>query len=287
MPERIGGIVITRNEATNIEACLESLGFCDTTLVVDSFSSDDTVERACRLADVVVRRDFVNHAEQKNWAADQLDTEWVLVLDADERIPPELADELRRCVDFGKHDGWWIRRRNWFFGRFIRGAGWDRDRVLRLYRRDRGRYDSVAVHEEVRMEDGATAGVCENRLDHFSYVDWTSTFERFLRYSRGGAEDRRARGQRGSSAAVVFKPFGRFLSQFFLSGGWRDGLHGMVLCQWAAAGVFLRESRLLVEEARDEDVNRGPLGNPRVECAKGHLRPGTSGDAGAGVPAEE
>ena len=116
MAERIGAIVITRNEASNIEACLASLDFCDSRMVVDSFSSDDTVERACPLADLVVRRDFLNHAEQKNWAIDQLATEWVFILDADERVPAGLAAEIRRCVDGGRHDGWWIRRSNWFFG---------------------------------------------------------------------------------------------------------------------------------------------------------------------------
>jgi glycosyltransferase involved in cell wall biosynthesis len=287
MAERIGAVVITRNEAENIETCLESVAFCDYRIVVDSFSDDDTVERACGLADLVVRRDFVDHAEQKNWAADQLDTEWVLMLDADERVTPELADEIRRCVDFGSRDGWWIRRRNWFFGRFIRGAGWDRDRVLRLYRRNRGRYDERAVHEEVVMQPGASVGVCENRLSHFTYVDWPSTFERFLNYSRGGASDRRRRGKRSSAQAVVARPAGRFFRQYFLDRGWRDGLHGLVLCQWAAAGVFLRETRLLVEVDGDEDVNRGPGRMPRVECAKGQLRSASGGDTEAAAPTEE
>jgi glycosyltransferase involved in cell wall biosynthesis len=287
MAERIGGIVITRNEEANIEECLRSLAFCDTTIVVDSFSTDDTVARACTLADVVVRRDFVNHAEQKNWAADQLDTEWVLVLDADERIGPELADEFRRCADFGEHDGWWVRRRNWFFGKFIRGAGWDRDRVLRLYRRDRGRYDERHVHEEVRMDEGATVGTCENQVAHFSYVDWASTFERFVAYTRGGAADRQRRGKRGSKFAVLLKPLGRFLRQYILDRGWRDGIHGLVLCQWAAAGVFLRETRLLVADVGDETVNRGPAADPRVECAKGRLRAGSANDPAPAAPAEE
>ena len=287
MADRIGAIVITRNEAANIEACLESLQFCDRRMVVDSFSDDDTVERACRLADLVVRREFVNHAEQKNWASDQLDTEWILVLDADERISPELADELRRCVEFGTCDGWWIHRRNWFFGRFIKGAGWSRDRVLRLYRMGRGRYDERSVHEEVQMDADASVGTCENRMAHFTYTEWSSTFERFLSYSRGGASDRRRRGKRGSGGAVVFKPVGRFFRQYFVDRGWRDGLHGLVLCQWAAAGVFLRESRLLVEAASDEDVNRGPGANPRVECAKGELASGSGGNPQATAPAGE
>lgn len=287
MAERIGAIVITRNEASNIEACLASLDFCDSRMVIDSFSSDDTVERASALADVVVRRDFVHHAEQKNWAIDQLDTEWVFVLDADERVPAELAAEILRCVEGGQHDGWWIRRSNWFFGRFIVGAGWQRDRVLRLFRRRKGRYDDREVHEEVRMAQGASTGQCANRVVHFSYVGWGSTFERFLNYSRAGARERRRRGKAGSASAVVLKPVVRFLRQFFLDRGWQDGVHGLVLCQWAAAGVFLREARLLVEPDGNEVVNRGPGRQPRVECAKGQLPTRSLDDRGAPAPAEE
>jgi glycosyltransferase involved in cell wall biosynthesis len=287
MAERIGAIVITRNEAANIEGCLASLDFCDVKIVVDAFSTDDTVDRATRHADLVVRREFVSHAEQKNWAAGQLDTEWLLVLDADERIPPELAREIRGCVDGGQHEGWWIRRRNWFFGRFIRGAGWERDRVLRLWRRGRGRYEERAVHEEVAMVAGASTGTCRHRIEHFSYVDWPTTFERFLGYSRGGARDRRRRGRRGSGRAVVFRPLARFFRQFVVDRGWRDGLHGLVLCQWAAAGVFLRETRLLAEPPGDEVVNPGPGRTPRVECARGSLRSGSESDSGAASPDEE
>lgn len=271
--ERIGAVVITRNEADNIEECLDSLAFCDERVVVDSFSDDDTVERACTRAEHVYRRSFVHHAEQKNWAAGRLDTEWVFVLDADERVPPELARELRACVEAGTHDGWWIRRRNTFFGKFIRGAGWQRDRVLRLYRRDRGRYDDRYVHEEVRMDPGATIGTCEHRIVHYSYTDWPSTFERLLAYSRSGARERARRGHRGSVGAVLLKPPGRFFRQYVLSGGWRDGLHGLVLCQWSAIGIFLRETRLLTDDFGNEDVNRGPSGPPRVECVQGRPLP--------------
>ena len=283
MSGRIGAVVITHNEAQNIDDCLRSLEFCDERVVVDSFSSDDTVERACRRAEHVYRREFVHHADQKNWAADQLETEWVLVLDADERIPPELATEIRRCVDDGSHDGWWMLRRNFFFGRFIRGAGWQRDRVLRLYRRDRGRYDDLQVHEEVRLDAGATAGTCRERLLHFSYTDWDSTFARLLSYSAAGARERARRGRTGSVSAVLLKPPGRFLRQYVLMAGWRDGWHGLVLCQWAAIGVFLRELRLLTGDFGNEDVNRGPSGVPRVECVQGRF-PTASEDAGTHDP---
>jgi glycosyltransferase involved in cell wall biosynthesis len=285
--DRIAGIVIARNEASNIGACLASLDFCDVRLVVDSFSDDRTVELACETAELVVRRSFVNHAEQKNWAARQVDTDWVLFLDADERIPDALKAEIQECVRAGQADAWWLRRSNWFFGRFIRGAGWSRDRVLRLYRRQRGRYDEREVHEEVRMDPGCSVDTCRHRLLHYSYVDWDSTFGRFLGYSRGGARDRWSRGRRGSIAAVLTRPGMRFLRQYLTDGGWRDGLHGLVLCQWSAAGVFLRESRLLIGEPGDEVVNRGSVAEPRVEWAKGSPSTGPARGEGTAAPAGE
>lgn len=269
MGESIGAVVITRNEAANIRACLESLAFCDERVVVDSWSTDSTVEIARELAEHVYRRDFVHHAEQKNWAAGQLDTDWVLVLDADERIGEDLAAELQQCARSTAHDGWWIYRRNAFFGRFIRGAGWGRDRVLRLYRRGRGRYDDRLVHEEVSLVEGATAGRCHHRIDHYSYADWDSTFERLLSYSKSGAAERARRGHRGSVGALLLKPPARFFRQYFLDLGFRDGIHGLVLCQWSAIGVFLREARLLLGETGNEVVNPGPIADPRVECVQG------------------
>ena len=267
--ERIGAVVITRNESVNIGPCLDSVAFCDERVVVDSFSDDDTVERACAKAEHVYRREFLHHADQKNWAVGQLDTEWVLVVDADERVPDDLAAEIRRHVESGAHDGWWIYRRNAFFGRFIRGAGWGRDRVLRLWRRDHGRYDDRLVHEEVRLDAGSSVGTCEHRLLHFSYTDWDSTFERLLSYSRSGALERARRGQRGSAGAVLFKAPGRFFRQYVLDAGWRDGLHGLVLCQWSALGVFLREARLLLGDFGNEALNGGPNSDPRVEYVQG------------------
>jgi glycosyltransferase involved in cell wall biosynthesis len=274
--DRIGAVIITRNEAANIDACLASVEFCDERVVVDSYSTDDTVERACRRAEHVYRRGFVNHADQKNWAAGQLDCEWVLVVDADERVSEGLAREIRELVDWGHHDGWWIYRRNAFFGRFIRGAGWQRDRVLRLYRRDRGRYDDRAVHEEVRMDPGSSVGFCRNRLIHYSYTDWQSTFSRLLSYSRSGAAERSRRGKSGSKGAVLLKPPGRFLRQYVVSGGWRDGLHGLVLCQWSAIGIFLRELRLLIGDFGNENVNPGPFTPPSVECVQGRHPAGSA-----------
>lgn len=287
MAERIGAVVITRNESACIDRCLDSLSFCDERVVVDSFSTDDTVERARKSAEHVYRREFLSHGEQKNWAVGQLESEWVLVVDADEVVPEGLAGEIRQRVSELGHDGWWIYRSTSFFGRFIRYAGWDRDRVLRLYRKDRGRYDDKYVHEEVSLVEGSTAGRCTQRLLHYSYVDWKSTFERLLSYSRASARDRARAGQSGSVAAVLYKPVGRFFREYVALSGWRDGLHGLVLCEWSAIGVFLREARLLLGDLGNEDVNPGPSREPRVECVQGRPLSARAPAPGGRSPVEE
>jgi len=264
---RIGAVVITRNEERDLAACLESLAFCDERLVVDSFSTDATARIACEQAERVVQRDFTTHAEQKNWALAQLDTPWILIVDADERVPAALASELRELAEHAEHDGYWIRRRTWFFGRAIRGAGWQRDRVLRFLRREAGEYPPRAVHEEIELYDGRPAGACRHRLEHHSYRDWDRAFARLLSYSSRAAADRVGRG-RPTPAKVFFSPLARFGRQYLLQGGFRDGLHGFVLCGFSAIGVFLRWAKLAIGEV-DIPGGRGQDGPARVEVLKG------------------
>ncbi len=261
----IAAIVITHNESAKIEDCLRSLEFCDERWVVDSFSTDDTVDRAAPLADRIVRREFRDHAEQKNWAMDQVDCEWILILDADERIPKPLAQELRDLAEAGEYDAAWIRRRNAFFGRWIEGAGWKRDRVLRFLRRGVGTYAQAKIHEEIVCEPSAKVTVCKEPMVHFSYDDWDRTFERLLRYSSWGAAERARRRREFSVGRVVRAPLARFFRQYILQAGFRDGMHGYVLCTWSAIGVFLRELKgQLGETARPVDA-RALEAPPRVE----------------------
>ena len=266
MKTGIGALVITRDEEEDLEACLRSLAFCDERVVVDSFSTDATVEIACRHAEHVVRRTFVDFAEQKDFGLRCLSTPWALVIDADERVGDELAREIVECVRRDDHDGFWLLRRNRFFGREVRGAGWQRDRVLRLFRRHGAWHPRRLVHEEVRLPDGSRITTCRARLDHHSYRDWSSTFGRLLSYTSRGAADRARRGHRGSGWRVGTKPLGRFLRQYLVQGGWRDGLHGYVLCTWSAIGVFVREAKLRAGETAIPGAPSGPV---RVEVVKG------------------
>jgi glycosyltransferase involved in cell wall biosynthesis len=265
----IGALVITRDEAKNIEACLRSLDFCDERVVVDSFSSDRTVELALPLAEHVYRRSFKTHAEQKNWGMRQLATPWILILDADERVPPKLREELQELAARNEADGYWILRANYFFGRRIRGAGWNRDRVLRLLRRGAGSYPEQAVHEEIELRAGMRSAVCRHRLLHYSYEDWPSSFARLVDYSTRGAAQKAARGRRGGRWRMISAPSLRFFRQYVLQSGWRDGLHGFSLCALSAAQIFLREAKLALGETTFSSRGTAPDGALRVEVVQG------------------
>src|ERR1039457_189828 len=135
------------NEEEMIGDCLASARFAAEIIVVDSFSTDRTLEIARPLATKILQLEYVNPAAQKNWAIPQAAQEWILILDADECATPELAAEIKQILQNPKHDGYWMRRRNFFWGKEIRHGSWQNDKVLRLFRRDKGRYQNVQVHE--------------------------------------------------------------------------------------------------------------------------------------------
>ena len=136
---KLTALIPCRNESVNIRDCLESVKWADEIFVVDSFSTDDTLDICREYTDRIIQHEYVNSAAQKNWAIPQATHSWVLIVDADERVPPDLADEIRRIVaDDGPRDGYYLKRRSYFLGRLIHYSGWQHDRVLRLFRRDRG-----------------------------------------------------------------------------------------------------------------------------------------------------
>jgi len=165
-------LVPTYNEEANIAACLESVRFADEILVVDSFSTDRTLEEARPLATRVLQHEYVNSAAQKNWSLPQSAHRWILVVDADEQVSPELASEIQGVLAAGPaHDGYVVRRLNHFHGKPIRHGGWGRDRVLRFFNRDRGRYQEKDVHAEVEVQ-GSVAEL-KHPLLHDTFTGFT------------------------------------------------------------------------------------------------------------------
>lgn len=262
MRERLSVLIPTKNERANIADCLASVRWADEVVVVDSGSTDGTLEVARSVADRVLEHEYVNSAAQKNWALPQLAHRWVLIVDADERVTPSLRAEIERTLeDSGRADGYWIYRANHFLGKPIEGAGWERDKVLRLFDRTKGAYQPLHVHAEVEIAGGRVASLRE-RLTHDTYRSLDQYFEKFLRYTKWSAADLRARGVSASGTRLLLRPAARFLRQYFLQGGFRYGRHGLVLCMLAAFSVFTKYARRWEEETRGGPGAPGTPGAP-------------------------
>lgn len=262
MREPLSVLVPVKNEIANVRDCLASVRWADEVVVVDSGSSDGTLEAAREGADRVLDHEYVNSAAQKNWALPRLANRWALIVDADERVTPALRAEIESVLaDPARLDGYWIRRANHFLGKPIRTAGWQRDKVLRLFDRTQGAYEPLHVHAEVTIGTGRV-GVLREPLIHHTYRDLDQYFEKFHRYTRWSSEDLRERGVRASATRLLFRPPLRFLRMYLLEGGFREGRHGIVLCGLAAFSVFMKYARLWELEiagraGRDRDQGEG------------------------------
>ncbi len=238
--KNIGVLITCRNEAANIERCLQSVQGFGTTVVVDSFSDDDTVAIVRRFPVLLYQRPYRSAADQKNWALAKLDCEWVLILDADEALTPALRAEIE-SLKAGSVRGYWIGRSSTYLSRQIKGCGWQRDKVLRLFARDSGRYDAVHVHEEVTVQGDVSR--LRHKMIHFPYRDMAHHFDKINEYSSRGARDYIERGGRMPLLNMLLHPPFRFLRMFVLQAGWRDGRQGALLCLLASYSVFLKYAK--------------------------------------------
>lgn len=241
---KISAIIPTFNEAHNIAAAIASVAFADEILVVDSFSTDGTVEIAKSLNARVIQREYGNSASQKNWAIPQAQHEWIVLLDADERIDEALRVEILQTVsDSTKKDvAYWIKRRNFFMGKEVRYSGWQGDKVIRLFKRDKCRYEEKSVHAEV-LADGPV-GVLKHKLIHNTYKDIFHYLEKWDRYTTWSATDRANRGENPTLYHFLVKPAFRFFQDYFLNLGILDGLVGFLICSLSSMSVFMRSLKV-------------------------------------------
>jgi glycosyltransferase involved in cell wall biosynthesis len=222
---KLAAAVITRNEGRNIRACLEGLRFCDEIVVVDSGSADGTREAAREFTPRVFERPFDNFADQKNHAVSLAEADWVLSVDADERVPAELAREVREAVGRPGASAYRIPRRSVVFGRRLRFGAGAGDAPIRLFRKDAAVYRG-AVHEvpEVR----GAVGRLRHALLHHSTPDASTYMRKLNHYTALEARLFQERGARFHFRDVWLRPFGRFIQQAFVRGGVLDGRTGLV-----------------------------------------------------------
>jgi len=241
--KRLSVCLITANEEDRLRPSLESVAWADEIVVVDAESTDKTVMIAREFTDRVVVRPWPGFAAQKNFALDQATGDWILSLDADERVTPELRARVEDILRAdGPAAGYAVPRRNIFWGRWVRHGRLYPDRQIRLFRRGRGRFVDVEVHESVRV-DGPVERL-EAPLLHASYRDLSDCLTRFDRYSTLAAEDWIRRGRRVTIAGIALRPPGRFLSMYVLHRGFLDGWRGFVLAALYAHYVFVRSVKV-------------------------------------------
>jgi glycosyltransferase involved in cell wall biosynthesis len=257
MAERLSVLVITRDEEDEIRDCLASLSWADEVVVVDSGSKDRTVKIAREMGARVLEHPFETHARQRNWALPHLAHRWVLVVDADERVPDELAREVRAALESPSGPGYWLRRSNWFLGRRMEHGGWGGDRVLRLFDRERGRYDDRAVHEAVVIEGAGTLPTLRAPLDHHTFRSFEDYLPRMVLYGALGARDAAARGERASVRRLLLNPLARFVKSYLLRGGFREGRRGLVLAWMTAFSAWMKYARLYEREVAGEGSGPG------------------------------
>jgi glycosyltransferase involved in cell wall biosynthesis len=245
---KITAIIPTFNEEMNIKDAIESVLWCDEVIVVDSFSSDKTLDIVKSFPQVrLLQNKFEYFAQQKNWVIPQASHPWILLVDADERVTPELAEEIKTLLQKGTDQAaFWIRRQNFFMNKKINYSGWQSDKVIRLIKKDLCRYHDVRVHEEIKAQ--GEVGILKNKLLHYTYRDLTSYLIKAERYTTWGALDRfpkfQKSGKRIGLGYLVLRPTGRFLRHYFLRLGFLDGTHGFVISTLAAYNVFIRSVKL-------------------------------------------
>jgi glycosyltransferase involved in cell wall biosynthesis len=239
----VSAIVITLNEAANIDACLDSIKWADEIIVVDSGSTDGTPDRARAHGARVIVRDWPGYSAQKNFAAGESRNDWILSVDADERVTPDLAAEIRATLA-GPADaaGYRIPRVTWHLGRWIRTTDWYPDYQLRLYDRRQASWPARLVHESVHAS--GPVRYLTHELQHFAYRDISHHHEVMNRYTSLAARQMHEQGQRAGVGDLVFHPPAAFLRNYVLKRGFVDGLPGFIISAMNAQYVLLKFAKL-------------------------------------------
>jgi len=258
--QKLSAIIPCHNEEAMIEGCLQSVRFADEIMVVDSFSTDRTLEIARRYASCTLQHEYVNSAAQKNWAIPQAKHPWVLIVDSDERLTPDLQQEIRQILEKPAYDGYWIRRRNYFLGKEIKHGAWNSDKVLRLFRRELGRYQSKHVHAEIELR--GQAGWCREKLLHYSYRSLDDYLRKVGRYTSWGALNAQDKGSSGSAPQILGHAVWPFLKSYFLKRGFLDGTEGLIIALMEASSSFLKYAKLYEIQRANRTKKKQDEGEP-------------------------
>ncbi|RDV15246.1 glycosyltransferase family 2 protein [Pontibacter diazotrophicus] len=235
----VSAIIICKNEEQQIAGAIESLLWADEVLIVDSYSTDNTLDIARRYPVKILQRPFDNYSAQRNWATDQASQPWVLMLDADERIPEDLQQEMQQLLSSNPDQpAYKIFRKNYFMGKRVRFSGWQNDGVVRLFDKSQCRYSDKQVHEELVVP--GEVGKLKHKMLHYTYKSLPHYIDKWNSYSWFAAKDRLKRTKKITMYHLAVKPFIWFFIQYILKLGILDGKVGFTICSLAATSVYMR-----------------------------------------------
>lgn len=240
---RLSVAIITKDEEENIRDCLESVRWADEIVIVDSFSQDATVQIAKEYTSLVFQEEWQGYARQKQSAINKTTGDRVLSIDADERVTPELRDEIHQVSqDSNPCQGYFIPRKNYFCGRWIRHCGWYPDHTLRLFQKGTETIKDRHVHEAIEVS--RETGYLKHPLEHYTYKNIEDYVRRMDRYSTLGAKDLYASNKRAGWSDITLRPLYTFFYMYFIRRGFLEGSYGLVLSGLYAAYTFSKYLKL-------------------------------------------
>lgn len=254
---KISAAIITLNEESNMADCLKSLSWVDEIIVVDSLSTDRTVEISEKFGARVISQKFLGHVKQKQLAVDSCSHDWVICLDADERVSDELSKNIHSLFESTSEEnllnGYSVSRCSFHLGRWIRHGGWYPDRNIRLFNRRQGKWGGVDPHDKIEV--AGETGKLEGDLLHYVFKDLAHNVATNNFYSGISADIFYREGKKPSMAKLFLKPFGKFIETYVIKKGFLDGLPGFIISVGAAYSMFLKFAKLWEHHVK-ENLNQ-------------------------------
>ena len=239
---KISAIIPTLNEEIHIADAIKSVSFADEIIVIDSFSTDKTIEIAEKLNVKIIKRKFDDFSSQKNFAIEQAKYDWIFILDADERVTPEVEKEIIEAVKDPKDFvGFYVRRSFYFSGKKVNYSGFQSDKVIRLFLKEHCKYAGL-VHEKI-ISNGKI-GFFKNKIDHFSYRNYDHYISKLNHYAAIRAKELHEKGNKVNIYHVMIKPAARFFIHYIVRLGFLDGFTGFLVAKTQAYGVLTRYIKL-------------------------------------------
>jgi len=236
-------VIVTQNEEKNIREALQSIRDASEIIVIDAFSTDRTADICREYTDKIYQKEWQGYALQKRSGIELATQKWVFILDSDERFTEALWNEITEVINLNQeYSGYYVPRKNFFLGKWIRRGGWWPDHTLRLFLKDKALMEERKVHEKVAVN--GKAGYLRNHLKHYTYRTVSDYMKKMETYSTLSAEEMKAQGKSSSLAKMILHPVSTFFKMYFFRLGFMDGLHGLVLAVLYSTYTFLKYLKL-------------------------------------------